>query len=532
MTLQRHTVAGSHDDFLRLDHLILSGTQREIGAELACIAHSELDLRKIPWTDPTTTRLQRAYLQQHWPEHAQRMLGVSDVLDISPEDDRFELSFLYYHFGFPGCSNAYFPPASTTSGHAILARNYDFSTGTVHELMDLDPVPGTPPATSRPFLLETHPSDGGYDSLCMTAYELLGGCLDGINSHGLAVALHSTTETLRSGEVEAVGCNAVGLSEIQLGRFLLERCASAREAYEALLYHKHVYLQVPCHYIVSDPSGDALVWGWSHRHNTPHVRWLEDDAALTSTNHLVGTPALAGAEDVRQESEDRLECLNSAIQEHMGSEGISEAGIRAASRAVAATHPAGEGQYQAVSPARTLWHAWDTHVILGLRALSEEGDSAYFKAVKLNGAPGESVLLHCAISTGQCEEVGPEPGSLVVAHPSIPMVVFESDPGVMLWTLAEGLSVIAPSGVTVAPEFLWMHENGRSVVFLEGVRPTDFNPSGRLGLWDVRQKRRLVLGDNVGSDVQVSDTHIAFTQNDTVSTSERSRNGAYVAALP
>ena len=34
------------------------------------------------------------------------------------------------------------------------------------------------------------------------------------------------------------------------------------------------------------------------------------------------------------------------------------AGIRAASEAVAATLPAGEGQYRAASPARTLWHAY------------------------------------------------------------------------------------------------------------------------------------------------------------------------------
>ena len=108
-------------------------------------------------------------------------------------------SHLFWDWAVPGCSNCFWPGATTASGHALLSRNYDFSTGSVFELMGQPSPPDARPATSRPFLIETHP-DEGRATLLMTSYELLGSALDGINDAGVAIALMATVEAFRGAE--------------------------------------------------------------------------------------------------------------------------------------------------------------------------------------------------------------------------------------------------------------------------------------------------------------------------------------------
>ncbi len=61
------------------------------------------------------------------------------------------------------------------------------------------------------------------------------------------------------------GMPRVGLAEQQVVRYLLDTCASAEEAKEALLLAKHYYFFTPCHFMVADRSGAAFVWEHSPR---------------------------------------------------------------------------------------------------------------------------------------------------------------------------------------------------------------------------------------------------------------------------
>jgi hypothetical protein len=352
--VEENLVCGGPGDFMEVRRLVLRCPAREAGRVLARIAKDRLGVTKVPWTDQVTTREQREWIRAHWPAHHERMQGVADVYDLDPSDDRFELSFLFYNWDVPGCSNVFYPPKHTATGHATLSRNYDFSTGTVFELLGRSAPPGALMATSRPFLIESRP-EKGHASLCMTSYELLGGCIDGVNEHGVAVALLALPEVLAGpGTYRPGRRNGVGLLELHVPRFVLETCSTAEEARHALARAPQFYVTVPCHYLISDRRGDAFVWAHAARPDRP-IR-IDGTAGqpLAITNHL--PEHLLADVPPRTESVARLEKLCAAV-EAAGPQPDSAA-IRRAAESVAATLPPGAGQYRAVKPARTLWHAF------------------------------------------------------------------------------------------------------------------------------------------------------------------------------
>jgi hypothetical protein len=165
----------------------------------------------------------------------------------------------------------------------------------------------------------------------------------------------ATVEVLRGGGPAPLFTNGVGLNEIQLLRFLLERAGTTAEARCLLDALPQYTMWVPCHFMVADASGDSFLWS-NDVAPTPVRLDGRSKRPLCATNHV---PEHRFADiPERTESEDRLARLQHAVTRARGDNGRADRqGIVDASRAVAATQPPGAGQYQAVSPARTLWHA-------------------------------------------------------------------------------------------------------------------------------------------------------------------------------
>jgi hypothetical protein len=78
---------------------------------------------------------------------------------------------------------------------------------------------------------------------------------------------------------------AVGLSEIEFCRYVLETCTSAEEALDAVRIARHYYLFHPEHFLVADRSGRAFVYEFAPGHNTEYVTWA--DGLQVVTNHLL-----------------------------------------------------------------------------------------------------------------------------------------------------------------------------------------------------------------------------------------------------
>lgn len=209
-------VAGSTADFMEVRHLVLKGTNEEIGKALATIARQRFGIQADASEDSLRTRAQRRYFQKNYPIMYERMRGVASAYGKDINNDAWNFSSLGFPLHQAGCSVVYYPPASTAEGTGIVSRNYDFSTGT---LMGTQPPKGALAATARPYIVELYP-EKGYSSLAMYSYDLLGGVLDGINSEGLTVALLADDELLSKFKMEPTGGIATaGLGVLQVPRF-------------------------------------------------------------------------------------------------------------------------------------------------------------------------------------------------------------------------------------------------------------------------------------------------------------------------
>lgn len=261
-------VAGSSQDFMEVRHLVLRGSNEEIGKALATIAKERFHVKPAPSRDPLRARVQRRYVEKNYPILAERMRGVAAAYGLKATDNNWNLDGLWYFAGLKaGCSVVYYPPAVTTSGAGILSRNYDFSTGAI---TGERPPEGELPATARPHVIEMYP-DRGYASLAIYAYDLLSGVMDGINAEGLTVSLLADDELSAKFPMEPSGSEAVGLGVAQVLRMLLDTCATAEDAKEALLMTKQHYEFIPVHYLIADRHGHAFVWEYSHAHNREYI---------------------------------------------------------------------------------------------------------------------------------------------------------------------------------------------------------------------------------------------------------------------
>ena len=256
-------IAGGPGDSLEVRHLVLRGTNEQIGRALAEIAKERYGVRPEPANNPLQVRAQRKFLERNYPMLLDRMRGVAAAFGKSIEDDGWDFTALGFTDLKAACSIAHLPPSSTANGKSVVSRDYDFTTGALS--FGFLP-PGMLHPTARPYLLELHP-DQGYASIAMVAYDLLSGVLDGINSEGLTVTLAMDDEIFSHLKTEPTRGAAVGLGELQTLRLLLDTCATVEEAKQALLQTKQYYQYVPIHYLIADRHGNAFVWEYSESHN-------------------------------------------------------------------------------------------------------------------------------------------------------------------------------------------------------------------------------------------------------------------------
>jgi hypothetical protein len=328
---------------MEVGHLVLTGTNREIGRELALVARERHGVVPGRGGDPLITRARRRWYHREWPAHYERMRGVADVSGVSLDDDGVEAGLLPWLGSPPACSVAWLPAAVTATGHPTLSRNYDFPTGTLTEILGGEAQPGELPMTARPYVVETHPTDGGPACLFLCAYELLGGCIDGVNEEGLVVALLADDETT---DRDPTLAPAVGLNEIQLLRYVLETCADTAEAREALLAAKQHYMFLPCHFLVADAAGDSFVW--ERTANREHVVEGRGEVQVVTNHPLAGRSSLDGlpADDGPSATYARARRLTAAIEARSGPLSPQE---------VKEAHACVHREDRAL-PSRTLWH--------------------------------------------------------------------------------------------------------------------------------------------------------------------------------
>jgi len=363
---------GGADDVVTVRHLRLQGSQREIGHKLAEIARDRHGVE--PAERDAGTVLERLdYFRSDYPQHYERSLGARDLFGIDV-DDPLDTSSLAYNLPARfGCSVVFYPGSHTASGHATLSRNYDFPTASWKDMVGPAAFEPERRNAEDPYVVELYP-DTGYASLFLCAYELLGTCLDGINSEGLTVALLAN-ETLAN--QSSTGAWRPGLNELEIARYLLESCASVEEAREALDSRLFYYMLLPCHYIIGDRSGDSFIWEYSG--DLEEIYHVEGRGKpLWATNHPVNEyPSVEDLPDgLTISTYERFRKLNEAVAEAPVKRSVED--MKQANACVKAYSPA-------PLSVRTLWHglydceerALDVDFYLGADSAGEERRSGY-----------------------------------------------------------------------------------------------------------------------------------------------------------
>ncbi|MEV4471475.1 C45 family peptidase [Nonomuraea sp. NPDC049504] len=270
-------VAGGRQDFQLVRHMTVRGGQIGIGRRLTDEA-LRLGWRPRP-VDPTVNRARRTWFERHWPQHHARMDGAAEALGLDPDQDELALDGLGYVPTGSACSALWVPPSASADGHGRMARNYDFFTLTASEFNGGAPGPDELPMAARPYVITTIPDDG-LASTVITMSDL-DGCMDGINEAGLAVTL--LIADIENTEPPQDTTPQVGLSSLQLPRFLIDTCATVEQAKQALLCAKQYDHGAPLHYLVSDAHGGAFVWERG-ANGTEHIVEV-GDGPLCVTNH-------------------------------------------------------------------------------------------------------------------------------------------------------------------------------------------------------------------------------------------------------
>lgn len=285
MQVSEQTIFDGTDSFLSLKHLVLRGTNFEIGQTLAEMALEKQGQAAIPLpASRDHVRARRAYFQRSYPIHWQRMRGVAAAFGLDPEDDRCDMSTLWGNLEVEmpsmGCSVAYYPPSITAGGRGYLSRNMDFPKDiSIADVMRLplaaEERKRMPSMMSEPTIMEWYPEDGGYASLAIHAFDALTGTMDGMNSAGLVISQMTDEDAIAElgPDLEShPGLpHVVGLHELQVLRFLLDTCATADEAKEALLTCKQYYGFSPLHYIVADKAGNSFIYETSTGRNVQYI---------------------------------------------------------------------------------------------------------------------------------------------------------------------------------------------------------------------------------------------------------------------
>ena len=375
MPVDERCYFGAPGEFVTVRELVIRGTNFEIGQIVARLAIERYGRGPADFTcDPLFGRARREYMRTHFPFHWERMRGVADALGLDPADDNYDLTEIAYLTDLPmpppGCSAVYYPPTTTATGTGFLSRNYDFTIDSVADFMNI-PLAAEErnklrPIMSEPYVMIWHPTDGGYATLAVHAFDLLAGTLEGINSAGLVVSIladHTAINELGPGlDPHSGPARAVGLHELAVMRLLLDTCSTAAQAKEALLGIKQFYSFAPLHYIIADRSGNSFAYEDSTSRNRQNI--IDGGGGpqvLTNYQiHKYASPVAPPLKELNVENETywRQKRLVDRIEAHTGP--FTPAEMKAANACVSVgaimnqiepDHPLRE------VPSRTIWHS-------------------------------------------------------------------------------------------------------------------------------------------------------------------------------
>jgi predicted choloylglycine hydrolase len=242
--------------YTEVHHLILQGSNQQIGEALGKIGQKWLGAKLIPFSFPLYASAKRQYIRTHYPILFERMKGVAKAYNL-PFSSNYDFSGLIYDVPSFACSAIYFPPNSTTNKHAIYVRNFDFYITTIDDVLGFKSQPGENKLFSHDYVMELYPNKG-YASIVVGSLDLLNAPFGGMNSQGLIIAGFAD-DYLPSHAQTALGGTTSTLSAFQMVRLVLDTCKTIKEAKAAFLHNKLYFFLDGLHYQITDRYGHSTI---------------------------------------------------------------------------------------------------------------------------------------------------------------------------------------------------------------------------------------------------------------------------------
>lgn len=244
--------AGSYQ---QVRHIVIRGTNEEIGRALAGIARQEYGVTGLAqYPDALYARAADSYLRANYPALQERAKGVAAAFGEEYATSLSVFDQLVYDAGpWNGCSSAYYPPARTETGGGLLGHNMDYQLCSLGTLLRM-PAEGEPHMFTRNYVIELYP-DKGYASIGVGTGDLLS-VVTGMNEKGLVAVLHTDNYTLINTDPKA---DISGLVyPTQIVRCVLDTCATVDEAKVVILNNKISLTFEPAHLLIADASGRSV----------------------------------------------------------------------------------------------------------------------------------------------------------------------------------------------------------------------------------------------------------------------------------
>ena len=242
---------------MEVRHIVLKGTNFEIGEALGQIAQTWLNIYPSRYEKSLFVTARNAYMQNNYPILFQRMKGVAKAYNQSYNHTLLDFSALPYDVGSFACSIMYFPITTVKNDHPLIVRNGDSllsyrGGGGANQPSGIDTQ-----FFSRNYVMEMYPNVG-YSSMVFGSLDLINGAFDGLNSAGLYVGCLSDDKAPVS-DAPIGGGKRTGLYILQLARLLLDTCATEEEAKIKILNTKITNIYTGIHMLVADKKGNYFI---------------------------------------------------------------------------------------------------------------------------------------------------------------------------------------------------------------------------------------------------------------------------------
>src|SRR5690606_12479072 len=251
-------VVQSPDERLAVRHVRIRGRNEAIGESLGRIARSRYRVAARDLLLPEgVAESRREWAVRHYPELAARGAGIARAFGLDPSDPGVDALGVGYNMPLPappraaGCSVL---TAPTSDAGIVVQRNFDFGFLSLPDaVFGPGAFPEAPAMLGEPYVMEVHPTDGGMSALFMCAFDLYNGVIDGMNEAGLVVSMMQLIDRTASAfSPPEIG---PGLNELEVLRFILDRCRTVEDAQRVFEGQKRYLSWMPCHYIIADAGG-------------------------------------------------------------------------------------------------------------------------------------------------------------------------------------------------------------------------------------------------------------------------------------